>query len=123
MPNYNRVILAGHLTRDVYLRYAASGSSFATFGLAVTTKSREKTSTLFIDVTVFGRTAEVASEFLAKGKPVLVDGRLQTEEWQDKETGVKRTKISMICDSLQLLGSRGETHSDDNTSEVTETPF
>jgi len=114
MASYNRVILVGNLTRDPQVRYTPSQTAVAEIGLAVNrywfdkqTNSRREETT-FIDVTLWGREAEVAGEYLAKGRPVLIEGRLHLDTWDDKQTGQKRSKLKVVCERMQLLGSRGE---------------
>ena len=108
---FNKVILIGNLTRDVELRYTQGGSAIAKFGLAVnrTWKDRntgeKRDEVCYIDINIFGRSAEVANQHLAKGKRILVEGRLQFETWQD-QTGQKRSKHSISAESFQFLDSR-----------------
>lgn len=113
MSSFNKVILMGNLTRDPQVRYTPSGSAVAELGLAVNrtwfdkqTNSR-KEDTTFVDVTVWGRTAEVASEYLSKGRPVLIEGRLQLDQWQDKESGQNRSKLKVVCENMTMLSSGG----------------
>lgn len=114
MASYNKVILVGNLTRDPQVKYTPSGTAVAEIGLAINrywfdkqTNSR-KEETTFVDVTLWGRDAEVAGEYLAKGRPVLVEGRLQLDTWDDKQTGQKRSKLRVVGERMQFLGSRGE---------------
>ena len=114
MASFNKVILLGNLTRDPQVRYTPSGTAVAEIGLAVNrnwfdkqTNSRREETT-FVDVTFWGREAEVAGEYLAKGRPVLIEGRLQLDTWDDKTTGQKRSKLRVVCERMQMLGSRGE---------------
>lgn len=111
MASFNKVILVGNLTRDPEVRYTSSGTAVAEIGLAVSrqwfdkaTNSR-KEETMFVDVTLWGRQAEVAGEYLAKGRPVLIEGRLQLDTWDDKETGQKRSKLRVVCENMTMLGS------------------
>lgn len=114
MASFNKVILLGNLTRDPQVRYTPSGAAVAEIGLAVnrywfdkqTNSKREETT--FVDVTLWGREAEVAGEYLAKGRPVLIEGRLQLDTWDDKTTGQKRTKLHVVGEKMQMLGTRGE---------------
>ncbi len=114
MASFNKVILVGNLTRDPEVRYTTGGSAVCDITLAVNyqwtdKKSNErKEEVSFIDVTLWGRTAEIAGEYLAKGRPVLVEGRLQQDKWDDKETGQKRSKLKVVADAMQLLGGRSE---------------
>ena len=111
MANFNKVILLGNLTRDPEVRYTPKGSAVAEIGLAVnrvyTTEGGEKREeTTFVDVTLWGRTAEIAGEYLKKGRPVLIEGRLQLDTWDDKTSGQKRSKLKVVGEGLQLLGAR-----------------
>ena len=113
MAGYNRVILVGNLTRDPELRYTPQGTAVADLRLAVTESrggkgSEKKEETLFIDVTVWERQAETCSEYLSKGRSVLVEGRLVLDEWQDKETSEKRSKIRVVANTVRFLGSRSD---------------
>jgi single-strand DNA-binding protein len=113
MASFNRVILLGNLTRDPELRYLQSGTAVADLGLAVSEKRKNQNGewieeTTFVDVTVWGRTAEIAGEYLSKGSPALFEGRLKMDSWDDKQTGQKRSKIKVVADRLQLLGGRGQ---------------
>lgn len=109
MAYFNRVILMGYLTRDVRLEKTPQGTSVAEVGLAV--KDRVKRNgewtdeTTFVDIVCWGRTAEVAGEYLSKGSPAFFEGRLKLETWENKE-GQKRSKMRVIADRLQLLGGR-----------------
>ena len=110
MASFNRVILVGNLTRDVELKYLQSGTAVTEIGLAV--NNRRKTQTgewvdepLFVDITLWGRTAEVASEYLSKGSSVLIEGRLKYDTWESE--GQKRSKLRVIGETMQMLGGRG----------------
>lgn len=108
---YNRVILVGHLTRDVELRYIPSGTALAKFGLATNRRFKQdgmdRDETCFIDINVWGRSAEIAGQYLKKGSKVLVEGRLKFEQWVD-QNGQKRSKHSVIADSIQFMESKAE---------------
>jgi single-strand DNA-binding protein len=112
MASFNKVILLGNLTRDVEMKYTQGGTAVAELGLAINHSYRDsrtnekKEEVTFVDVTFFGRTAEIASEYLAKGRPVLIEGRLKYEQWQDKQAGANRSKLRIIGDTLQLLGGK-----------------
>jgi len=110
MASYNRVILLGNVTRDPELRYIASGSAVTEIGLAV--NDRRKTAsgewveeTTFVDVTLWGRTAEIAGEYVTKGSPLLIEGRLKLDTWE--KDGKKNSKLRVVCERMQLLSSRG----------------
>jgi single-strand DNA-binding protein len=110
MASFNKVILLGNLTRDPEVRYTPKGTAVADLGLAVnrsyTAENGEKREEVtFVDVTFWGRTAEVAGEYLKKGRPVFVEGRLQLDSWDDKQSGQKRTKLKVIGENMQMLGS------------------
>ena len=111
MANLNKVLLLGNVTRDPEIRYTPKGSAVCDLGVAVnrayTTDSGEKREEVtFVDVTLWGRTAEVAGEYLKKGRPVFVEGRLQMDTWDDKQTGQKRTRLRVVAENMQLLGGR-----------------
>jgi single-strand DNA-binding protein len=111
MASFNKVILLGNLTRDPEVRYTPKGSAVCDLGLAVnrvyTTDSGEKREEVtFVDVVLWARLAEIAGEYLKKGRPVFIEGRLQMDTWDDKQTGQKRTKLRVVGESMQLLGSR-----------------
>jgi single-strand DNA-binding protein len=114
MASYNRVILIGNLTRDPEVRYIPSGTAVSELGLAVNRtwfdkqSNSRKEETTFVDVTLWGREAEVAGEYLSKGRPVLIEGRLQLDSWEDKQSGQRRSKLRVVCERMQMLGSRGD---------------
>lgn len=108
MPSVNRVILIGNLTRDPEIKYTTKGTAVCDIGMAMKSsfgKSEDrKEETTFVDVTLWGRTAEVTSEYAKKGKPVYIEGRLTLESWEDKQTGQKRSKLKVVGESIQFLG-------------------
>jgi single-strand DNA-binding protein len=112
MASFNKVILVGNLTRDPQVRYIPSGTAVAEIGLAVSRQwfdkntNTRKEDTTFVDVTLWGRQAELAGEYLSKGRPVLIEGRLHLDQWDDRETGQKRSKLKVVCETMQFLGSR-----------------
>jgi single-strand DNA-binding protein len=113
MASFNRVILLGNLTRDPELRYIPSGTAVTEIGLAVNDRRKTATGewvdeTTFVDVTLWGRTAEIATEYLNKGSPVLIEGRLKLDSWQDKTSGEKRSKIKVVAERMQMLGTKGQ---------------
>ncbi|MEX2169685.1 MAG: single-stranded DNA-binding protein [Pirellulales bacterium] len=110
MASFNRVILVGNLTRDPELRHIPSGTAVTEIGLA--TKNRVKRNNewvdepVFVDVTLWGRMAEVVNEYLSKGSPILIEGRLKLDTWE--KDGQKRSKLSVVADQMQMLGSKGD---------------
>jgi single-strand DNA-binding protein len=111
MASFNKVLLLGNLTRDPEVRYTPKGSAVADLGIAVnrqytldTGEKREEVT--FVDVTFWGRTAEVAGEYLKKGRQVFIEGRLQLDTWDDKQSGQKRSKLKVIGEMMQMLGGR-----------------
>jgi single-strand DNA-binding protein len=109
MASFNRVILVGNLTRDPQLKYLPSGTPVCEIGLAVSERIKNANGEwvdqpLFVDITLWNRTAEVASEYLSKGAPVLIEGRLKLDTWETD--GQKRSKLKVIGDRMQMLGSR-----------------
>ncbi|MEM9409783.1 MAG: single-stranded DNA-binding protein [Planctomycetota bacterium] len=108
MASFNRVILVGNLTRDIELRYTPAGTAVTDLGLAVNERVKKNDQWVdevnFFDVTLWGRTAEIASEYLSKGSPVLVEGRLKYDSWE--QDGQKRSKVKIIGEKMQMLGSR-----------------
>lgn len=111
MASYNRVVLLGNLTRDPVLRYLPSGIAVCDLGLAVNDRRKNPNGEwvdepTFVDITLFDRQAETAGEYLTKGSPVLIEGRLKMDRWQDKNDGQTRTKLKVVGDRLVLVGSR-----------------
>src|SRR5881227_2583033 len=113
MANFNKVILAGNLTKDPELRYTPKGTAIAKFALAVnrTWKNEAgetKEEVTFVDVDAFGRQAEVIAQYFRKGKPILVEGRLRLDQWDDKQTGQKRSKLGVVLEGFSFLDSNRE---------------
>jgi len=113
MPNYNKVILMGNLTRDPEVRYTSSGTAIAKLGMAINRtwnnkEGQKQEETTFVDVDAFGRQAEVIGQYLKKGRPVMIEGRLKLDQWDDKQTGAKRSKLGVVLEGFQFLDSRGE---------------
>lgn len=111
MASFNKVILLGNLTRDPEIRYTPKGSAVCDLGLAVnrqyTLENGEKREEVtYVDVVLWARLAEIAGEYLKKGRPVFIEGRLQLDTWDDKQSGQKRSKLRVIGETMQLLGSR-----------------
>ncbi len=120
MANFNKVILAGNLTRDPELRYTPKGTAIAKIGLAINRKWKSETGemkdeTTFVDASAFGKTAETIGQYLKKGRPILIEGRLRYETWDDKQSGQKKSKLGVVLESFQFMdsgGGRGEGGSD-----------
>ncbi len=110
MASFNKVLLMGNLTRDPELRFTSSGSALAKFGLAVNRKYKAgeewKEEVCFVDITVWGKQAENCAEYLSKGRPVFIDGRLQFSTWETDD-GQKRNKLEVVANSVQFLGQAG----------------
>lgn len=107
MASYNRVVLLGNLTRDVEVRYLQSGMAVTDIGLAVNDRRKNQAGEwveqpTFVDVTLWGRTAEVAGEYLTKGSPILIEGRLKLDTWESD--GQKRSKLKVVGERMQMLG-------------------
>ena len=110
MASFNRVILLGNITRDFEVKYLQSGMAVTELGLAVNERRKNQSGewveeTVFVDVTLWGRTAEVAGEYLSKGSPVLIEGRLRLDSWEKE--GQKHSKLRVTCDRMQMLGGKG----------------
>ena len=108
MASFNRVVLVGNLTRDVDLRYTPQGTAVTDIGLAVNERVKRNDQWIdeanFFDVTLWGRLAEIAGEYLSKGSSVLIEGRLKQETWEQE--GKKRSKVKVVAEKLQMLGGR-----------------
>lgn len=105
MANFNQVILAGNLTRDIELRYTPNGTAVADAGLAINRVFKDVKETTFVDITLWGKTAEVAAEYLTKGSSVLIVGRLQLDTWE--KDGEKRSKMKVVCERMEMLSPKG----------------
>lgn len=113
MASFNRVILMGNLTRDPQTKYTQGGTAVSEIGLAVNRKWKDqktnqwKDEVTFVDVTLWGRTAEVAGEYLQKGKQVLIEGYLKLDTWDDRESGQKRSKLRVVGETMTMVGAGG----------------
>src|SRR5215469_7892597 len=112
MASYNRVILAGNLTRDPELRYTPKGTAIARIGMAInrtwkTETGETKEEVTFVDVDAFGRQAEVIAQYMKKGRPLLVEGRLKLDQWEDKNTHQKQSKLKVVLEAFSFIDSRG----------------
>jgi len=114
MASFNKVILAGNLTRDPELRYTPKGTAIARIGLAVSRRWKSETGELkeevtFVDVDAFGKTAETIAQYMKKGRPILIEGRLRYDTWEDKQTSQKRSKLGVVLESFSFIDSnRGD---------------
>ncbi len=111
MASFNKVILLGNLTRDPEVRYTPKGSAVCDLGLAVNRQysldnGEKREEVTYVDVVLWARLAEIAGEYLKKGRPVFIEGRLQLDSWDDKQSGQKRSKLRVVGETMQLLGSR-----------------
>lgn len=110
MPSFNKVILAGNLTRDPELRYTPSGVAIARISLAINRSWRSESGenreeVTYVEVDAFRRQAETLGQYLKKGSPLLVEGRLKLDQWEDKQSGQKRSRLGVVLDSFQFLDS------------------
>jgi single-strand DNA-binding protein len=110
MASFNKVILVGNVTRDPELRYTPKGTAVAKIGLAVNRVWRSETGekkeeTTFVDIDAFGQQAETICQYVRKGSPLLVEGRLRLDQWDDKQTGQKRSKLGVVLENFQFLGT------------------
>lgn len=112
MPFLNRVILAGHITRDIELKYTPGGLAVASFGLAISKKwtskdGEKKEDVCFVDLNAFGKTAESVGQYFSKGSPIFIEGSLKLDQWEDKD-GQKRSRLKVVVDSFQFIGSKSD---------------
>lgn len=113
MANYNKVILIGNLTRDPELRYTPKGMAIARIGLAINRSWKDpnsgelKEEVTFVDIDAFGKQAETLGQYMKKGRPLMVEGRLRLDTWEDKQTNQKRSKLGVVLESFQFLDSKG----------------
>src|SRR5215213_1068206 len=112
MASFNKVLLMGNLTRDPQLKYLpSSNTAVAEFGIACNRKFRtaqgeDREEVTFVDVTAFGKQAEVINQYMTKGKPIFVEGRLKLDQWEDKNGGGKRSKLTVVIENFQFVGGR-----------------
>jgi len=115
--SYNKIILVGNLTRDIELRYSTSGAAIANTAIATTKKftsnGEKKEEVCFVDITFFGRSGEIANQYLRKGSKILIDGRLKLDQWTNNN-GQKRSKHSVIVETMQMLDSKSDNQSSNN---------
>lgn len=112
MASFNKVILAGNLTRDPQLKYLPNQTPVVEFGMAVNRKysvnGEQREDVTFVDCAAFGKPAEVIHQYCSKGKQLLVEGRLKFDTWEDKQGGGKRSKLSVVVEQFQFLGGKGD---------------
>lgn len=113
MANFNKVYLIGNLTRDPELRVTPKGTAICQFGLAVNRQFKDESGTVrdettFVDIEAWGRQGETISKYCTKGRPLFVEGRLKFDQWEDKTSGQKRSKLKVVLEGFQFLGGRGE---------------
>jgi len=113
MANLNKVMLIGNLTRDPEVRYTPKGTAVADIGMAINRSyslddGERREETTFVDITFWGRQAEVLGQYMKKGRPLYVEGRLQLDTWDDKNTGQKRSKLKVVGENFQFLGGRDD---------------
>lgn len=111
MPNLNRVLLMGNVTRDPEVKYTPKGTAIAQIGMAINRtwsddSGQKKEEVTFVDVEFFGRVAEIAGQYVKKGNPLFVEGRLKLDTWDDKQSGQKRSKMKVVCENMQLMGGK-----------------
>src|SRR3954454_15036709 len=111
MASFNKVLLMGNLTRDPQLKYLPSQTAVAEFGVATNRKFRtaqgeDREEVTFVDITAFGKQAEVINQYMTKGKPIFIEGRLKYDQWEDKQGGGKRSKITVVVENFQFVGGR-----------------
>lgn len=124
MASYNKVIIIGNLTRDPELKYTPKGTAIAKVGMAVnrqwkTETGEKKEEVTFLDVDVFGRTAENVGQYMRKGSSMLVEGRLKLDSWDDKQTGQKRSRLGVVAEIVQFLGGKSEGSTGQRTASPT----
>ena len=114
MASFNRVILVGNITRDPQVKFTQGGVANCEIGLAVNrtwfdkASNEKKEDVCFVDVQCWNKTAEIAGEYLSKGRSVMIEGRLQLDQWDDKESGQKRSKLRVVCENIVMLGGKND---------------
>jgi single-strand DNA-binding protein len=126
MANLNKVMIIGNVTRDPEVKYTPKGSAVTDLGIAVNRSYKvgeeRKEEVTYVDVTLWGRLAEIAGEYCRKGKPVYIEGRLQLDSWEDKASGQKRSKLRVVGEEMQLLGPKMGGSSGGGDEEYSERP-
>ena len=123
MANFNKVILMGNLTRDPELRYTPKGTAIARLGVAVNRRwtsegGEQREETTFVDVDAFGKQAETLGQYMKKGRPIFIEGRLRLDSWEDKQTGQKRSKLGVVLENFQFMGTGGQGGRSDDAPEA-----
>ncbi len=113
MASYNKVLLMGNLTRDPQVKFLPSQTQVAEFGIACNRKFKgqngeDREEVTFVDITAFGKTAELINQYFTKGKPIFIEGRLKYDQWDDKNGGGKRSKLTVVVDNFQFIGGRDD---------------
>lgn len=124
MANFNKVYLIGNLTRDPELRVTPKGTAICQFGLAVNRQYKDESGatrdeTTFVDIEAWGRQGETISKYCTKGRPLFVEGRLKFDQWEDKASGQKRSRLKVVLEGFQFLGGRGEAGGAGNEADQT----
>ena len=127
MASFNKVILMGNLTRDPELRYTPKGTAVAKLGLAVNRSWRnadgqQQDETTFVDVDAFGKQAETLGQYMQKGRPILIEGRLKLDQWEDKNTGQNRSKLGVILEKFSFVGGGSQNGGTTSTPQATAPP-
>jgi single-strand DNA-binding protein len=127
MASFNKVILMGNLTRDPELRYTPKGTAVAKLGLAVNrswrnAEGQQQDETTFVDVDAFGKQAETLGQYMQKGRPILIEGRLKLDQWEDKNTGQNRSKLGVILEKFSFVGGGSQNGGTTSTPQATAPP-
>ena len=127
MASFNKVILMGNLTRDPELRYTPKGTAVAKLGLAVNrswrnAEGQQQDETTFVDVDAFGKQAETLGQYMQKGRPILIEGRLKLDQWEDKSTGQNRSKLGVILEKFSFVGGGSQNGGTTSTPQATAPP-
>ncbi len=128
MANFNKVILAGNLTRDPELKYTPKGTAVASFGLAINRRWKTETGetrdeATFVDIEAYGKQAEVVAQYMKKGRPFLVEGRLKLDQWEDKNTHQKQSKLRVVLEGFSFIDSnRGDSGAPPEAPRARQTP-
>ncbi len=113
MANFNKVYLMGNLTRDPEMRVTPKGTAICQFGLAISRSWKDESGqtreeTAFVDIEAWGKQGEIVAKYCTKGRPLFVEGRLKFDQWEDKTSGQKRSKLKVVLENFQFIGGRGD---------------